>query len=520
MLEGKSDKPIRTSLDLFREIYGGWRSTSGTLVNFKTAVQVSAFIACARLIGNGLAQVPLKLLKESDDGRKRSLAKDHPLYSLLHRKPNFFQTAFEYRKMIGMHLVVAGSHYSFINRVRGEVYELLPFEPQHVTVKIDRRTYKKTFIVRYEDGGEALELPAESVWHLKGLTWDGYCGLESLKLAQNALGLSIATEDAHANMHRNGAQVGGLISVDGTLTDEKYRQMRTWLEKYFEGVANKNAGRTMILDRGAKFTASQQTGVDAQHLETRRYQVEEVCRHVGVLPIMVGYSDKATTYASAEQQFLAHVVHTMAAWYEMVEQSVDAFLLTEKDRKAGIFAKHIIAGLLRGSLKDTKDYLTGMVAGGLMTQNEGRAVLDLDADDDQESDKLHMAQNVMGKEPEGDEKPPNGEDPDKKSAPSSVQVVFGDGAIKVSAPKVTVQPANVEVKAYLPEGPAPEVHVHPQIEVKAPDVLNVTNVAPAEVKLDLSRVAIISMPARKSESVTERDDKDRITKVKQTERDG
>lgn len=518
-LEGKSGGSITNSLELFREVYGGWKSNSGMTVNYRTALQVTTFLACARLLGNGLAQVPLKLFKESADGRKREPVKEHPLYYLLHRKPNFFQTAFEYRQMIGLHLMTFQAHYSFINRVRGDVYELLPFEPQHVHVKRDPQTYKITYEIRPESGAP-ITLPREAVWHIKGLSWNGYLPLETVKLGQEALGLALSAEAQHANMHKNGAQVSGMISVEGNLTNDKYTQMRAWLEKYFEGVANKHAGRTMILDRGAKFTQAQQSGVESQHLETRRLQIEETCRVCGMQPIMVGHSDKTTTYASAESMFLAHVVHSLSPWYECLEQSIDANLLTDKDRKAGIYAKHVIAGLLRGAMKDTKDYLLGLVNGGVMYPNEAREALDLNADDDPKSDELRIPANVVGDPAATDDGTGGDPKPSDENAPKGKPAAPIQLSVTVEAQPLNITIGGTEVKNVMPEQNAPtiDVHVPPQ---PVPDV-KVTVEAPAvtvnnDVKAGPTEIKVV-LPVRKSESVIERDKDGNIIRVKQTEK--
>jgi len=162
---------------------------------------------------------------------------------------------------------------------------------------------------------------------------------------------------------------------------------------------SQNAGKPMILDRAAKWISTSMTGVDAQHLETRKHQIEEICRFFRVMPIMVGYSDKAATYASAEQMFLAHVVHTLSPWYQRLEQSIDANLLTEKDRAAGYYANFVEEGLLRGSIETTANMLDKYVNGGLMTPNEGRAKLDMNPDPDPASDKLRIPANIVGKLP-------------------------------------------------------------------------------------------------------------------------
>ena len=136
--------------------------------------------------------------------------------------------------------------------------------------------------------------------------------------------------------------------------------------------------------------------IDAQTVETRRLQVEEVCRFFRVNPIMVGAESKNTTYASAEQMFLAHLVHTLAPWYSRLEQSIDAYLLSDKDRAAGLYANFVEEGLLRGSATTTKDVILGYVNGGLMTPNEGRAKLDMNPDEDPASDELRIPANLVG----------------------------------------------------------------------------------------------------------------------------
>jgi HK97 family phage portal protein len=219
-------------------------------------------------------------------------------------------------------------------------------------------------------------------------------GLEAVRLAREAIGLAMASEEHGAKLHKNLARVGGILSVDGSMGQDQYENLRKWVEENIEGSGN--AYRTAIIDRGAKWTPAIMNSVDAQHLETRRYQVEEICRFFRVNPIMVGAESKNTTYASAEQMFLAHVVHCLSPWYMRIEQSIDANLLTEADRAAGLYANFVDEGLLRGSMADKKDFLTGMVNGGLMTANEGRAKLDLNPDDDPASDKLRIPTNITG----------------------------------------------------------------------------------------------------------------------------
>lgn len=385
------------TIDLIREVFGGRITATGKTVNVRTAIQVATVFACCRVIGEGIAQVPLKLMRESGDGKTRLPAKEHVLYELLACRPNAWQTSFEYREMLGWHVVLCNNHFSFINRgARGQIIELIPFEPGQVTVK-RAADWTLSYQVRAADGS-TMEFPAEAIWHVRGPSWNSWIGLDAVTLAREAIGLSMATEDSAARLHRNGVRPSGVYSVEGTLNSDQYKALAQWVDERFAGP--ENSGKPMILDRSAKWLSAQMSGVDAQSLETRRFQIEEMCRFFRVNPIMVGAESKNTTYASAEQMFLAHVVHTLAPWYQRLEQSIDANLLSDKDRAAGLYACFVEEGLLRGSLKDTKDYLLGLVNGGLMTPNEGRAKLDLNPDTDPESDQLRIPANIVGTVPD------------------------------------------------------------------------------------------------------------------------
>lgn len=359
-----------TTLDLFKEVFGR-ASKSGKTVNAQTALEVAVVLACVRVLADGVAQIPFKLFQET--GKERLPAKDHPLYWVLFRRPNPWQTSFEYRETLMFHVALCGQHFSFINRVRGRIMELIPFEPGQVTVK-RAADWSLSYEVRLGES-KTQTFPQEAIWHVRGPSWNSWMGMETVNLAREAIGLSMSIEEQQSSFFKSGAQVGGLYSVDGSLTDDQYNKLTKWIKDNYEGA--ENAGKTMILDRAAKFTQRVMNSVDAQTLEQRKHQIEEICRFFRVMPIMVGFSDKTATYASAEQMFLAHVVHTLSPWYERLEQSVDVNLLTEADKRDGIYAKFIEEGLLRGALRDTASYLKELCSIGIMTRNEARAKLDM-----------------------------------------------------------------------------------------------------------------------------------------------
>lgn len=502
-----------STLDLFRQIYGGTETLTGDTVTWQTALQVSTVLGCTRVIANGIAQVPFKLFRETPDGRSRLPATDHPLFRVLYRRPNPWQSSFEFRQTLAFHLALCGNHFSFKNVANGRVIELIPFEPG--CVEVDRRpdgelTYKVTL-----PGGVKQVFPAEAIWHVRGPSWNGWMGMESVALARESIGLALATERQHAKLHKNGVSTTGTYSIDGTLNAEQYKQLRSTLAK----AAGENSGAPLILDRGAKWLNQSMSGVDSQHLETRRLQIEEVCRAFGVMPIMVGHADKVATYASAEQMFLAHVVHTLSPWYECIEQSVDVNLLSEKDTKDGIYAKFVEEGLLRGSIEATANVLDKYVNGGLMTPNEGRAKLDMNPDPDPESDKLRVPANIVGKmplgTPEDNVKSDRMDEMERKvgalQRQPDIHVTLNQEpvAVHVTPPAVNVKAGDVTVEA-TKAAAAPNVQVDVHVpQAHAPIVQNTVNVPqqpPAHVTLEATLPPLdvsVTLPPRKSESQTD-----------------
>lgn len=398
-------KSVTTSHDLLRELMRGSETKAGQRVNVQNALGVSVVNACARALSEGVATPPWRVLQESADGRKRVPVKDHPLYRVLHDRPNEWQTSFEYRETLMWHAVLTGGHYSFINRVRGDVVELIPFRPEQVRTERNEDTYEITYHVRGKSGREQ-PFPQSAIWHVRGPSWDSVAGLEVVKLAREAIGLAMAIEEQQATFYDLGAQPSGTLSVKDTLEPDQYKKLREWIDKEHAGA--KSMWRPMIVDRGAEWKQTQQSGLDSQTLEQRRNQIEEICRFFRVYPIIVMHSDKAQTYATAEQMFLAHLIHSLTPWHVRIEQSANANLLSEKDRRAGVYTKFKTEALMRGSLKDTKDFLLGLTNGGVIYVNEARSILDLDADDDPASDKLRTPVNAVA--PADVPDPPNTDD--------------------------------------------------------------------------------------------------------------
>jgi len=264
-----------------------------------------------------------------------------------------------------MHAALEGRALSI--KVRGDnrrVRELIPVPPGSWTVE---RVSRYEVVYRcWDEYGLIGTFGPDDVFLLNGLQWEWVRNLDAVKLARSAIGLAMATEKSQAAMHQNGLRPSGVYSVDKTLDETQHTRLTAWIKK-FSGLA-KN-GDPLVLDNGAKWTPTSQTGVDAQHVETRRLQIEEICRGYGVFPIMVGHNDKSATFASSEAFFAAHVKHTLAPWHMAWTQRMDEMLL---DGSGPLFGEFDIRYLMAGSMKDRAMWARTMAEMGIYTRNEIR----------------------------------------------------------------------------------------------------------------------------------------------------
>ena len=342
---------------------GGGR-VAGVYVNEKTALQVSTVLACVKTIADGCATPELHVFRERDDGR-REKATNIPEYRLLNRRPNEWQTSFEWRRLMTMHAALTGAGLSI--KVRGlnrRVRELIPVMPGRWNV---RKVGRYDVLYRcWDEFGLIGEFEPDDVFVLNGLQWDWVGALNAVKLAQQAVGLALATERSQQAMHENSLRPSGVYSVDGSLTEEQHTRLTNWIKKRS---GPEGAGLPLVLDRAAKWIPATMSGVDAQHVETRRLQVEEICRAYGVFPIMVGHSDKAATFASSEAFFTAHLKHTLAPWHCAWTQRLDEALL---DGAGPLWAEFDTRYLMAGPMKDRAVWARTMAELGIYTRNEIR----------------------------------------------------------------------------------------------------------------------------------------------------
>lgn len=359
----------------YTALSGGPNSKTGLSVNETTALRVTTVYGCCRVICEDIGKLPLKLMREKTNGSK-VLAREHPLYRVLFRRPNEWQTSMEWRMTMLLHALLAKAGYSYINRNRstGEILELIPLMPGRVTPKQDS-AWNVTYEVTDSAGGKVL-LQRDDVHVLHGLSWDGLSALDVISQGREAIGLAMAAEETQARLHGQGARPGGVLTTPASLTDPQVKRLKDQFSENYTGVAN--AFKMLLLDNGLKFEPWAMTGVDGQHLETRKHQVEEVCRLFRVFPQMVGGGDKAPTYGSAESFFGAHVGHTLMPWVALWEQAIERDLMTGVELEQGYHAKFFLQGLLRGDAKSRAEFYASGITNGWLSRNEARRLEDLD----------------------------------------------------------------------------------------------------------------------------------------------
>jgi HK97 family phage portal protein len=357
--------------ELWAQLLGQAASKSGIRVNWKTVLQYSTAQACVRIIAEDIAQLPFATYRALPGGGSEQDSK-HPTHKLIKTKPNDNQTAFEMRGQLGLHLVLTNNAYIWKNIVRGSVVELLPFEPHLV------RLIRKNGETNYEltlDDGKRESVPNREIWHLRGLSWNGWQGIDGVRLMRETIGLALALEAHGSKMFSNGATVGGLLTTDNNLTKDQAKDLReSWESRQAGG---ENAYKTAVMWGGMKWAPLATPNDSAQFLETRRFQVEETCRHFKVLPIMVGHADKTTTYASAEQMVLIHLRQALGPWLTLIEQSANCNLLTDEELEAGYFTKFNRNGLLAMTAQARADFYSKMYGIGAINPNEIRELEDM-----------------------------------------------------------------------------------------------------------------------------------------------
>ncbi|WP_411161812.1 phage portal protein [Dehalococcoides mccartyi] len=381
------DKPRNSVGGGWSFLFGG--TTSGKAVNERTAMQTSAVYACVRILSESIAGLPLHVYRYTSDGGKERTTM-HPLYRMLHDEPNREMTSFVFRETLMAHLLLWGNAYAQIIRDgRGYPVALYPMLPDRMSV--DRDSQGELVYAYQSDKGQ-VKLRKESVLHIPGLGFDGLIGYSPIAMAKNAVGLALATEDYGAAFFANGANPGGVLEHPGVIKPEQADRLRESWATQFGGA---NAHKVAVLEEGLKFHQMSIPPEQAQFLETRKFQINEIARIFRVPPHMVGDLEKSS-FSNIEQQSLEFVKYTLDPWVVRWEQSLQQSLILPSEKSA-VFIRFNLDGLMRGDYQSRMQGYSVGIQNGFYSVNDVRGLEDLNLLPDSEGGNIHVLNGNMVK---------------------------------------------------------------------------------------------------------------------------
>lgn len=370
------DKPTNsTTGSAYRFFFGG--TTAGKPVNERSSMQMTAAYSCVRILAEAVAGLPIHLYQYTETGGKEK-AVNHPLYFLLHDEPNPEMTSFVFRETLMTHLLLWGNAYAqIIRNGKGEVLALYPLMPNRMTV--DRDDNGQLYY-QYQSSkdevptmkGSTVILKSSDVLHIPGLGFDGLVGYSPIAMAKNAIGMAIACEEYGAKFFANGAAPGGVLEHPGTLKDPA-RIRESW-NATFGG--SSNSSKVAVLEEGMKYTPIAISPEQAQFLETRKFQINEIARIFRIPPHMVGDLEKAS-FSNIEEQSLEFVKYTLEPWLVRWEQSMVRALLSPREKQE-YFIKFNVDALLRGDYQSRMNGYAVGIQNGFMSPNDVRSLENMD----------------------------------------------------------------------------------------------------------------------------------------------
>lgn len=337
--------PIHPSADAAAEMFSWLGSGSADpVVTPSSAITNMAVLSCVRVLAESIATLPMKLFRRSQEGR--SAAVDHAVYRVLHDQGNAEMTAFELREVMMFHLALWGNFYGEIEmNGRADVLGVWPLLPDR-TKPVRTESGNLAYVTRMPSG-DNLMLPAYRVLHVRGMGNTGLMGMSPIALARKAIGLSQNAEKLGITVYGNGAVPGGSLEHPGKLTEAAYKRLLESWETRHQGV--EKANRVAILEEGLKWNPNSMPLSDAEFIESRKFQLTEICRLYRMPPHMIQDLERAT-FSNIEHQSLNFVVHTLMPWLVRIEQAVSRDLIGERERQQ-LFAKFSVNGLARGDMK-------------------------------------------------------------------------------------------------------------------------------------------------------------------------
>lgn len=351
---------------------------TGQTVTVDAAMQLSTVWACVRLISETVATLPL-MLYATGNNDTRTVASNEPLYGLLHSAPNADNTAVEFWEGVVLSLCLWGNAYARKEMMGGRLVALTPLHADRMVVARDRAGALE---YRYADSKGRAVYREDQIMHVRGFGGSSDMGLSPIAFARQSIGAAMATDEMSGTMFANGARPSGILTVEngGVLKPEQRKQIRDNIVEPFVGSAK--SGGIMVLEAGLKFQAVSMTPEDSQFLQTRAFQVEEICRWFRVPPFMVGHTEKSTSWGTGlEQQLIGFLTFALRPYLTRIEQSISRSLILPEQR-AKLKPEFKVEGLLRSDSTARAAYYKAALGTtqepGWMVQNEIRRLENLE----------------------------------------------------------------------------------------------------------------------------------------------
>ena len=355
---------------LLSQVYG-MPTKAGIDVSPSKALQCSAVYACVGLLAESVAQLPVKVYRGFDGERMEE--RDNWVYRLLAHRPCPWLTSFSWRELAMFCLCLRGDFYAYkVRDAVGRVVELLPLLPGMISVR-QLPTWELEYNVTFANG-DTRTVGQREIFHVMYRSVDGVTGISPIACQRETIGLTLAAQEHGASTFANGAKPGGVLSIPGNLSEEAYQRLKTNWQSAYSG---ENAGATAILEQGTKFEALSMTNADAQFLETRRFQVEDIARIFGIPLFMIQSTEKTTSWGSGiEQMSMGYVRYTLLPWVRRWEQAIARDLIDDTGER-GLEVRFNLDGLQRGDLNSRYDAYQKGINMGVLSPNEVREMEDM-----------------------------------------------------------------------------------------------------------------------------------------------
>ncbi|EOH6202568.1 TPA: phage portal protein [Citrobacter freundii] len=402
----KSGTPVSTPAQLAEMAGYSYDTYTGRRVSSRRAMHLTAVFGCIRVLAESMGMLPCNLLKVTGDRKEKAV--NERLHKLLSVQPNEYMTPQEFWELIIVCLCLRGNFYAYKVYALGEVVELLPLDPGSVVPKLNSK-WEPVYQVTFPDGTSDI-LTQEEIWHVRTLTFDGLVGLNPIAYARQAVALGLATEEHGARLFSNGAVTSGVLQTEQQLTDQAFERLKNDFEEKHQGLGN--AHKPMILEMGLQWKQMALSAEDAQFLETRKFQLEEICRLYRVPMHMVQNTDRAT-FNNIENLGIGFINYSLVPYMTRIEQRINVGLV-KKSKRGQFFAKFNAGALLRGDMKSRFDaYATG-INWGMFSPND---CLELEDRNPRPGGDIYLTPMNMTTKPSDGSKQKSTEDPPHDDEP-------------------------------------------------------------------------------------------------------